>query len=197
MATPPTHITTIANPPHLPRRVLHVTVGLLLVCVAGWYGPWLTATGWRVFHPGGWVDYRGLRVRVPWPWIADSDMSRDDSGATPLGLGLKKLPQTLNHRLPPQSVFVTVISADPGVTAEQQTSQWMAMFRETHPGAEFSGVTPTAIPSGASCLRAGYPSKPTDIVWTCISVSGGWVANLEGHGSDEPAFFEVVGGLKR
>jgi hypothetical protein len=183
-------------PAWLIRPLLAVAV-LALVGVSGWYSPIVTASLWRVFHPRGWVQYRGLYVQVPWPWIADTEGSEDDAMATPQGLGLRRMPQTIIRRLPPQSIFVTVISPDPGVTAEQQTSLWMKTFRQTHTGAKFAETTPVAIPDGASCLRADNPSNPRDVVWTCISVGGGWVANLEGHRSDEPVFFEVIGGLKR
>ena len=183
-------------PAWLIRPLLAVAV-LGLVGVSGWYSPIVTASLWRVFHPRGWVDYRGLYVRVPWPWIADTEGAQDDEMATPQGLGLRRMPQTIIHRLPPQSIFVTVISPDPGVTAEQQTSLWMKMFRETHPGAEFDASDAGGDSGGASCLSANDTSNSDNVVWTCISLSGGWVANLEGHQSDEAVFFEVIGGLKR
>ncbi len=178
-------------------RTMLVVAALGLVGVSGWYSPIVTASLWRVFHPQGRVNYRGLYVRVPWPWIADNEAGEDDEMATPQGLGLRRMPPTIIHRLPPQSIFVTVISPDPGVTAQQQTNLWMKMFRQTHEGAKFVETTPVAIPDGASCLRADNPSNSRDVVWTCISVKGGWVANLEGRRSDEPVFFEVIGGLKR
>jgi hypothetical protein len=183
--------------PRLPIRALRVLGAFALAGVVGWYSPWITASLWRVFHPGGQVKYRGLQVQVPWPWVADTDANREDPTVTPQGLALKKLPPTMNHRLPPQSLFVTVISPDPGLTAEEQTAQWMKMFRETHPGAEFAAGTPVAIPAGASCLSATSVDKPNDVVWTCISVKQGWVANFEGRKHDEAVFLEVVRGLKR
>jgi hypothetical protein len=185
------------TPPRLPIRVLRVVAAFVLAGVAGWYSPWITASLWRVFHPQGQVQYRGLLVRVPWPWIADTDALREDPTVTPQGLALKKMPPTLTQRVAAQSLFVTVISPDPGVTAEEQTAQWMRVFRDSHPGAKFEATTPVAVPPGASCLSADIPSKPDDVVWTCISVSAGWVANFEGHERDEPVFFKVIGGLKR
>jgi hypothetical protein len=184
------------TPRWLTRTLLAIAV-LGLAGVSGWFSPIVTASLWRVFHPRGWVDYRGLYVHVPWPWIADTEGAQDEEMATPQGLGLRRMPQTMIHRLPPQSIFVTVISPDPGLTAEQQTDQWMKMFRQTHAGVGFAETTPVAIPEGASCLRAISQSTPRDVVWTCISVSGGWVANLEGRRSDESVFFEVIGGLRR
>ncbi len=183
--------------PRFPIRVLRVLAAFVLAGAAGWYSPWITASAWRFFHPRGEVKYRGLLVRVPWPWVADTDAIREDPTVTPQGLALKKMPPTLAQRVPPQSLFVTVISPDPAMTAEQQTAQWMKIFRDTHPGAEFEAATPVAIPGGASCLSVDVQAKPEDVVWTCISVSGGWVANFEGRERDEPVFFEVIRGLKR
>jgi hypothetical protein len=183
--------------PRLPIRALRVLGAFALAGVVGWYSPWVTASLWRVFHPQGRVEYRGLRVKVPWPWIADTDALRADPTLVAQGLALKKMPPTMTQRLPPQSLFVTVISPDPGVTADEQTEQWLNIFRGAHPQAEFRAGTPTAIPAGASCLSAVYLDKPTEAVWTCISVKQGWVANFEGQRRDEPVFLEVVGGLKR
>ncbi len=183
--------------PRLPIRVLRVLGAFALAGVVGWYSPWVTASLWRVFHPQGQVKYHGLKVQVPWPWIADTDAVTAEQTVAPEGLGLRKMPPTLNHRLPPQSLFVTVISPDPGLTAEEQTGQWMKMFRDSHPGSEFETATPAPIPPGASCLGADKPERPENVVWTCISVNGGWVANFEGRDRDEPIFFEVIGGLKR
>jgi hypothetical protein len=183
--------------PRLPIRALRVFAAFALAGVVGWYSPWITASLWRVFHPQGQVTYRGLLVRVPWPWVADTDAIREDPTVTPQGLALKKMPATMNRRLAPQSLFVTVIAPDPGVTAEEQTAQWLKMFRDSHPGSEFEAATPGPIPAGASCLSADLPAKPEDVVWTCISVNGGWVATFEGRDRDEPVFFEVIGGLKR
>lgn len=178
-------------------RPLLIVGGLALVAVSGWYGPMITASIWHLFHPMGTVYYRGLEVRVPWPWIADTDPAREDQAGTPEGLSLRKMPPTSIHHQAPQSMFITVISPDPGATAEQQTGLWLTMFRGAHPGADFSATTPATAPAGASCLKAMYPTKADEVVWTCISMSGGWVADLEGHQSEEPVFFEVIDGLKR
>ena len=178
-------------------RPLLVVAGLSLVGVAGWYGPMVTASIWHVFHPLGRVYYRGLYVRVPWPWIADSDAGREDQAAPPQGLSLRKMPPTSIHHQAAETIFITVISPDPGATAEQQTALWLTMFQGAHPGAGFSGATAANTPTGVECLSAVYTTKPNDVVWTCISMTEGWVANLEGHRSSEPVFFEVIGGLKR
>jgi len=183
--------------PSLSTRVFRLLAALALVSVAGWYSPLATAAIWHLLHPVGWVRYRGLQVRVPWPWIADVDAEREDASATPQGLSLKKAPFAVNHRALGQSIFVTVISQDPGATAEQQAADWMRTFRATHPGDTFDGNAPVALPSGASCLEAASDTGTGAIVWTCISVSGGWVANYEGYAPDVPVFFEIVAGLKR
>jgi hypothetical protein len=178
-------------------RVLRVLAAFALAGVAGWFSPWITASIWHAFHPRGRVMYRGLEIRVPWPWTADTDLVGSEESVTPEGLALKKMPPTMDLRQPPQSVFVTVISPDPGVSAEEQTKRWMEVFRASHAGAKFEAATPVGIPAGASCLSADNPARAADIIWTCISVSDGWVANFEGHTRDEPVFFQVVGNLKR
>jgi len=165
--------------------------------VAGWYSPLITATIWHVFHPRGWVEYRGLHIRVPWPWIADTDLIGADPTVTPQGIALKKMPNEIVHRLPTQSLFVTVISPDPGLSAGQQTERWMDLFRASHPGAAFNPTPPMAIPRGASCLSARGYSQEGGIIWTCIFVEGGWVANFEGQDGDVPVFFQIVLELKR
>jgi hypothetical protein len=183
--------------PPWPTRLLRLFVALVLVCVAGWYSPLATAAIWHLLHPIGWVNYRGLQVRVPWPWIADGDASREDPLATPQGLSLKKTPFAVNRRVLGQSIFVTVISRDPGVAEEQQTADWIRTFRATHQGADFEDKTPIALPSGASCLQAASDPGPGQIVWTCISVSGGWVADYEGYAPDVRVFFDIVAHFKR
>jgi hypothetical protein len=190
-------MTISGNAPRWLTRSLRVAVALALAGAASWYSPWCTATFWHLFHPRGWVEYRGLRVRVPWLWTADTEAAEADPTATPLGLSLKKRPPTMDSRLPPQSVFVTVISPDPGITAERQTQAWLAMFRQSHPGADFEAPSPSALPAGASCLGAEKRSKPDDVVWTCISVPGGWVADFEGRRQDAPIFFEIASELRR
>jgi hypothetical protein len=183
--------------PPLPTRLLRVSLALILVAVACWYSPLVTAGLWHLFHPGGWVSYRGLRIRVPWPWIADTELDSADPTVAPQGLALKKSPTTANRLSAGQLIFVTVISPDPGTTAEQQTSEWMRSFRETHPGRAFSDRTPVALPSGASCLQARSRQQNKEEVWTCISVENGWVSNFEGRPGEETAFFEIVRNLKR
>jgi hypothetical protein len=175
-------------------RVLEIAVATVFVGVAGWYSPLITAAGWHVFHPHGRIEYRGLRVLVPWPWTAESD---PDPTVSPEGLGLKRMPFTMDRRLPVQAMFVTVISPDPGKTVAQQTDEWMEAFRATHPGAIFDNATLAPLPAGAHCLSAHSHWIPGQVVWTCISVEAGWVADFEGETSDAPSFFRIVTGLKR
>jgi len=186
----------MASPP-LQTRVLRVLLALVLVCVAGWYSPLAPAAIWRLFHPTGWVNYRGLRVRVPWPWIANTDATGEDPSAVPQGMALKKTPFAVNHRSMTETIFVTVISQDPGITAEGQTEAWMETFRMTHPGDTFDTQTPKAIPAGASCTVARDDQKQNDAVWTCISIRGGWVANYEGCWAGASEFFDMLTHLRR
>jgi hypothetical protein len=178
-------------------RALCWTLAIVSVTVAAWYGPMLTAAGWHVFHPSGRVVYRGLHVMVPWPWVsdADGDSMKADPTAAPDGISLKEMAHTAVHREPAQTMFITVITPDPGVSAEEQTERWLESFRATHPGSEFEEKVPVAIPTEAKCLGAHRLPDSHGIVWTCISVKGGWVANFEGHTDQEPVFFRVVAAL--
>jgi hypothetical protein len=183
--------------PPLSTRVLRVFGALVLVCMVGWYSPFFTAGIWHVFHPTGWVRYRSLHVRVPWPWTADTEVSGEDPSFAPQGLALKKTPFRVDRRTRSDTIFVTVISPDPGVSAEQQTLAWMETFRQTHSEQTVDNRTPEAIPGKANCALARGRRADEDMVWTCISVQGGWVANFEGNRADEPVFFEIVAHLKR
>jgi hypothetical protein len=169
----------------------------LLVAAAGWYSPLLSTAGWHVFHPRGWVNYRGLHVRVPWPWTADIDSVNSDPTLTPQGLSLKKNAYTLGRNVAADMIFVTVVSADPGVSASQQTEAWMTSFRATHPGSIFDSRSSVAAPAGATCLSArNHWSRPS-VIWTCISVDAGWEADYEGWDGDEPVFFGIVRDLRK
>ncbi len=183
--------------PRWPIRALRWLAAVIVVAVAAWYGPTVTAAGWHVFHPSGWVDYRGLQVMVPWPWISDVDAVEANPTVSPEGIALKKAAHTMARREPAQAIFITVISPEQGQSPEQQASSWLNSFRESHPGREFDDAPPVAIPAGARCLGARRPADDRDVVWTCISVSGGWVAGFEGHAREEPTFFRIVADLKR
>jgi len=183
--------------PRWPIRALIWIAAAAVVAVAGWYAPTVTAAGWHVFHPRGWVTYRGLQVVVPWPWVSDVDAVEADPTVSPEGISMKKTAYTMAHRQPAQTIFITVISPEPGLSPEQQVARWMESFRAAHPGREFDATPPVAIPPGASCLGAQRPGDDRDVVWTCISVSGGWVAGFEGHAREESTFFRIVADLKR
>jgi hypothetical protein len=187
----------MATTPSWPIRLVRVLIAAAFVAVAAWYSPLVTAANWHLFHPRGWVNYRGLHVLVPWPWTADTEANNADPSVTPEGLSLKKMPYTMDRRLPTQSLFVTVITPDAGLTAAEQTGAWMETFRATHPGAAFNDQVLAAIPAGASCLSARSHWNQHGVVWTCISVAGGWVADFEGHDADAAVFFRVVSNLKR
>jgi hypothetical protein len=182
--------------PRWPIRALIWGVAAAAAAVAGWYGPTVTAATWHVFHPTGWVSYRGLRVKVPWPWVSDVDAVEADPTVAPEGIAIKRTAYTMARRQSAQAIFITVISPEPDLSPEQQVASWMNNFRATHPGREFDETPPVAAPPGASCLGA-RPGDEHDIVWTCISVSGGWIAVFEGHARDEPTFFRIVADLKR
>lgn len=179
-----------------PIRALRVMVAAICVGIAAWYSPFLAAVGWHVFHPRGSVEYRGLHVLVPWPWTVETWTDEGGPAASPQGISLKHTPPSMDRGLTNQSIFVTVLKSDAGVTPERQHDEWMEMFRATHPGATFDNRTPEAIPAGASCLSARSHWNQNGVVWTCISVQNGWVADFEGYERDVPVFFKIVGNLK-
>jgi len=183
--------------PGWPIRALRVIAAALCVGIAAWYSPFLAAVSWHLFHPRARVDYRGLHVLVPWPWTVESSSDEGGTAAAPQGLSLKKTPPSMDRRLTNQSIFVTVLSPEDGVTPEQQHETWLDIFRATHPGAAFDNRTPAAVPSGTSCLSARSHWNQNGVVWTCISVRNGWVADFEGDERDAGVFFKIIGGLKR
>ena len=185
MTGSPLNVTT----PRWLMRALSWIAAAAVAAVAGWYGPTVTAAGWRVFHPRGWVSYRGLQVTVPWPWVSDVDAEEANPTVSPEGIAMKKMAYTMAHRQAAQAIFITVISPEPGLSSEQQVAGWMNSFRETHPGWEFEATPPVPVPSGATCLGARKPADNDVVMWTCISVDGGWIAGFEGRGGDEPTFF--------
>jgi hypothetical protein len=182
--------------PDLKIRALHVMLGAAIVAVAAWYSPFIGAVGWHIFHPRGSVSYRGMRVLVPWPWTAETESDDGEPAVSPQGLALKRTPFTMDRRLTNQSIFVTVISSDTGVTPDRQHEAWLDMFRATHPGAAFANTTPVAVPPGTNCLSARSHWNQNGVVWTCISVQNGWVADFEGYERDVPVFFKIVRNLK-
>ena len=186
----------MANP-SWPIRALRLSLAAIFVAIAAWYSPFLAAVGWHLFHPRGSVEYRGLHVLVPWPWTVEAWSDDGEPAAAPQGLSLKKTPPSMDRRLANQSIFVTVIAPEPGVSADQQRESWMDMFRATHPGAAFNNRTLAAIPTGANCLSAASHWNQQGVVWTCISIKGGWVADFEGQSADVPVFFRMIGQLRR
>jgi hypothetical protein len=189
----------MALPPWL-IRALRIVVALACVVIAGWYSPELTAAGWRVFNPLGRVEYRGLRVRVPWRWTAQTNGDKEDASVAPMGVSLRKAARHLGEKGPPETIFVTVISSDDGLTEDQQTDAWLAVFRMTHPGVQFENQPPAEVPQNVSCMGTRSEDEPKDeprVVWTCISVRNGWVANFEGRISNVPVFFWTVERLRR
>src|SRR5271170_3330746 len=115
--------------PRSPIRVMIWTMAAAVVAVAGWYGPTVTAATWHVFHPRGWVSYRGLQVKVPWPWVSDVDAVEANPTVSPEGIAMKKMAYSMAHRQPAQAIFITVISPEPGLSPEQQVAGWMNSFR--------------------------------------------------------------------
>ena len=178
-------------------RCYRVALALLCAAIAGWYSPFLATVGWRVLHPRGSVEYRGLHILVPWGWASDFDSLATDNSVVPEGISLRKAHRNLFERGSPQMIFVTVIAPEKGRSAEEQTREWLDDFRASHPGYSFAAAPPAELPHNVNCLSAQDNNQPDFAVWTCISVPNGWVVNYAGRAADVPVFFQVVAALRQ
>src|SRR5580698_1602911 len=65
----------------MPKRISRAGKIFALACIplvflAVYYAPMLTSLGWHLVH-GKAIDYRGLRVEVPWGWTADLSLMKE------------------------------------------------------------------------------------------------------------------------
>ncbi|GGG91007.1 hypothetical protein [Silvibacterium dinghuense] len=177
----------------------------LLICIpivfaAIYYAPVLMSLGWHIMH-GQAVDYRGLRVSVPWGWTADLSAVKEDYPANPQGVTLEKPPKTLNiEARGPELMYINLLLPDAHSTSTQQAAQWEELFRESHPASDFSLAVPANLPATAQCLQA-TPRQAQDglhagAAIACVSEKDGWLANYAGSQRNVPLFFQVLDGLK-
>jgi hypothetical protein len=171
-----------------------------LICLAVYYSPALTSLGWHIIH-GNAIDYRGLRVEVPWGWTADLALMKEDFPANPQGITLQKPPKTLNiEARGPELIYINLLLPDGRSTPPQQAAEWKGLFQQSHPGSEFNVAVPANFPQGIDCLeaipRSAIPDAPTGTALGCISLQGGWLADYAGSHSNVPVFLKVISGLK-
>ncbi|MFT4114644.1 hypothetical protein [Silvibacterium sp.] len=190
----------------------------LLICIpvvlaAIYYAPVLMSFGWHLMH-GQAVEYRGLRVTVPWGWTADLSLMKEDFPANPQGITLEKPPKTLNiEARGPELIYVNLLLPGPipethngastttaAATLDQQAAQWEQLFRDSHPAANFHLSVPVNSPGSAKCIEA-TPLNAVDgltggAALACVSEKDGWLASYAGLQRNVPLFFHVLSELK-
>jgi hypothetical protein len=192
--------------PFLPRKMSRGSRLLMLCCIplvllAVYYAPAMSAMGWHLLH-GGVVDYRGLRVEVPWGWSVDGNDAKDDFPANPQGITVQKPPKTLNlESRGPELIYVNLLLPDARSTPQQQAQEWRNLFLQSHPETVFNIAERKNLLPGADCVEAtprfGSAQDERSAALACISLSQGWLANYAGLQSNVPIFIKVLSGLKR
>lgn len=160
------------------------------------YGPALSMVMWHATHWGP-VKYRGLSVRVPWGWTADTQNLVDDLPANPQGLMLSKLPTSLRfHGQDYEGIDVNVLLPGGDGSGEQAHRSWEQLFRGSHSREGFDVRAPgQGVPRGADCLVAIERRDAVRVEWSCISTTSGWMASFAGQPTEVPVFLRVVNGL--
>ena len=167
-----------------------------IICVAVYYTPLLASLGWHVMH-GMAINYRGLRVRVPFGWIPDLTPGDDDFPASPQGVTIEKQPKTLGFESAgPELMYFNVLLPDEGTPPDQQVAQWQDLFRSARPASRFDVASLANLPSGMDCLQATPHSSPLSAILACISLKDGWVARFAGSEAHVRLFLDIAADLK-
>lgn len=172
-----------------------------LVLLAVYYAPAMSAMGWHLLH-GGVLDYRGLRVEVPWGWSVAGNDAKDDFPANPQGITMQKPPKTLAlESRGPELIYINLLLPDAHSTPQQQAEEWKNLFLQSHSETTFNIAERNNLLPGADCVEAtprlGNPQDERSAALACISLSEGWLANYAGLQSNVPVFIKVLSGLKR
>ena len=173
-----------------------VLICLPVICVAVYYTPLLVSLGWHVTH-GMAVNYRGLRIQVPFGWTADSAPQKDDFPASPQGITLEKQPETLHFETPgPETMYFNLLLPDSRTTPTQQAAQWESLFRQSHPASDFDMSRLGDLSADMDCIQATPLTSRSAAALACISLKNGWVAEYAGSQAHVPLFLQVAGTLK-
>jgi hypothetical protein len=169
---------------------------LPVICLAVYYTPLLVSLGWHVTH-GMAVNYRGLRIQVPFGWTADTSSQNEDFPASPQGITLEKQAETLHIEAPgPETMYFNILLPDAGITPSQQAAQWENLFRQSHPASDFNVSRVGDLSSDMDCLQAIPLASRSAAALDCISLKNGWVAIYAGSQAHVPLFLQVAGTLK-
>jgi hypothetical protein len=190
----------------MPKKMSSGSRVLMLCCIplvllAVYYAPVMSALGWHLLH-GRAVDYRGLRIEVPWGWSADWNAVKDDFPANPQGITVQKLPRTLNlESRGPELIYINLLLPDAHSTPQQQAEEWRNLFLQSHTETTFNIAERNNLLPGADCVEAtprfGNPQDERSAALACISLSEGWLANYAGLQSNVPVFIKVLSRLKQ
>ncbi len=173
-----------------------IAICLPVICLAVFYTPLLVSLGWHVTH-GMAVNYRGLRIQVPFGWTADVGSQKEDFSANPQGITLEKQPETLHFVAPgPETMYFNLLLPDAGITPSQQASQWESFFRQSHPASDFNIFRLGDLSPDMDCLQATPLNSHAAAALACISLKNGWVAVFAGSQANVPLFLRVAGTLK-
>ena len=167
----------------------------VVVAAAAIFSPALVSAGWHLFH-GMSLHYRGLNVRVPWLWTADTQELANDPPLNPQGLMLTKAaPSLLAAHKSIATIYVNVLLPDATPADQKDVAEWESTFRQAHAGSILS-VAPVPAAKDASCIEARSSLFPQRLEWTCISATGGWAASFDGSEAEAPVFVALVSALK-
>ncbi|MBV8631956.1 MAG: hypothetical protein JOZ83_13590 [Silvibacterium sp.] len=167
-----------------------------IVCLAVYYTPLLVSLGWHATH-GMSIDYRGLRVRVPFGWTVVATAAQDDYPENPQGITVEKQPRTLTLESgSAEMMYFNLLLPDPNATQSQQIAEWQNLFRQAHPDSSFEVAPVANAPSGMNCLQAIPRTSRSDAALACVSLDHGWVAQFAGSRAHVPVFLQVAATLK-
>jgi hypothetical protein len=191
---------TESHPIPLRKRGPNVWRLLLLcvpiICLAVYYTPLLVSLGWHAVH-GMSIDYRGLRVRVPFGWTAIATAAQDDYPDNPQGITVERQPRTLAFDSDgPEMMYFNLLMPDPKTTPAQQIAEWQNLFRQAHPDSSFEVAAPAGLPSGMDCLQATPRNSRSGAALACVSLKDGWLAQYAGSQTHVALFLQTAATLK-
>jgi len=143
------------------------------------------------------VNYRGLRIRVPFGWTALTTAAEDDFPANPQGLTIEKQPKSLLFGSEdPEMMYFNLLLPDPKITRSEQVAEWQNLFRQAHPVSSFDVAAPAGVPSGMDCLQATPRKNRSAAALACVSPAGGWLAQFAGSQAHVALFFDIAAAIK-
>lgn len=169
---------------------------LPIVGLAVYYTPLLVSLGWHATH-GTSINYRGLRIRVPFGWTAVSITAQDDYPENPQGLTIEKQPRTFSFNADgTEMMYFNLLLPDSKITLSEQIAQWQNLFRDAHPATSFDVAVPAGVPSGMNCLQATPHNNRSAAALACVSPAAGWLAQFAGLQAHVALFFDVAATIK-